>query len=127
CQATVGALDQVEGEAGKTELYALVLELGAERAVEHEVHSAELVGIERPRVLQGPGRGEVEPLHENEHDVSAKDRRHSRVHDVFLQLLALLLVLLVEPDQGGHEDDEEHDDYPDAFAELHDYEDQNDT
>ena len=49
------------------------------------------------------------------------------VADVLLQFLALLFVLFVEPDQSGDEDDEQHDDDPDAFAELHDDEDQDDA
>ena len=56
-----------------------------------------------------------------------KDRAHDGVADVLFQFPGLLFVLLVEPDQGRDKDDEQHDDDPDAFAKLHDHEDQHDA
>ena len=85
-EAPVRALDEVEGKARQPELHPLALELGRVRAVEHEVHRPELVGVERPRVLERPGRGEVEPVDEHEHDVAAQDRGDGRVGDVLLEL-----------------------------------------
>ena len=95
--------------------------------VENEMDSTKLVGVEHPGVLQGPCVGKVEPVDEDKDDVAAKDRSHDGVADVLLQLFGLLFVLLVEPDQGRDKDDEQHDDDPDAFAELHDHEDQHDA
>ena len=91
------------------------------------MHRAELVRVEHPGVLQGAGIGEVQPVDEHEDDVAAQDRGHDGLVDVLLQLLALLVVLLVEPDQGGDEDEEQQDHDPDAFAELHDDEDEHDA
>ena len=126
-ETTVRALDEVERKAREPELGPLRLELRGPRTVQHEVDRTQLVRVEHPRVLQRAGVREVQPVDEDEHDVTAEDRGYEGLADVLLQLLALLLVLLVEPDQGGHEDDEEHDHDPDAFAELHDDEDQHDA
>ena len=44
-------------------------------AVHREVHGPQLVGGQRPGVLDGPGHGQVELAHEHDHHVPAKDGR----------------------------------------------------
>ena len=50
--------------------------------VDGEVDGPQLVGREGAGVLDGPGRGQVELVDEDEHDVAAQDRRGGRLRGV---------------------------------------------
>src|SRR4051794_28949103 len=70
--APVRALDDVERDATQPQPLPGADEiLGADR-VEVEVDGAQLVGSERPRVLDRARGGDVEAVEEDEHDVAAK-------------------------------------------------------
>ena len=77
-----------------------------------------LVGAERAGVLERPGRGEVEPLDEDEDDVVAQDRRRGRASPTFGSSSRLLLVAVVEAEQDEEEEGEDDDDQPRALGEL---------
>ena len=93
--------------------------LGAHR-VEIEVDDAQLVGSQRPRVLERSSGGEVDVVDEHEHDVPAQDRRGDCLRRVVLELVGLGLVLAVEPHQERDHDRHEHQDHPGAVRELRD-------
>ena len=78
-QAPVGALDDVERQAGQPEPAPLLLELAGLLGVDVEVHGAQVVGRQRAGVLQGPRRGHVEAVDEHHDDVAAQDRRLGRL------------------------------------------------
>src|SRR2546421_13945 len=66
--------------------------LGPHR-VDDEVDGPQLVGLQRPGVLDGPGGGQVETVDEDEDDVTAQDRGAGGGGHVALQLIGLGLVL----------------------------------
>lgn len=113
------ALDDVEGEAGEPERAPTLGQAGRAR-VEVEVHGPELIGGERAGVLDGAGRGHVEAVDEDDHDVAAEDRRLGGEVGIVLELGLLLDVLAVQAEQQpDHERDHGEDD-PRALGELGD-------
>ena len=64
-QAPVGAGHQLEAHPRQPEPAPLVGQPLAGLVVDHEVHGPQLVGGERAGVLDGPGRGQVEPVDEH--------------------------------------------------------------
>ena len=71
----VRALDDVERQARQPEPAPLLLELAGGLGVDVEVHGPQVVGRQRPRVLQGPRRGHVQAVDEDHDDVAAQHRR----------------------------------------------------
>ena len=95
-QASVGAVDDVERQARQPEPAPVVLEGGGLEGVDGEVHGPEMVGRQRARVLDGPGRGQVHPVDEHHHDVATQHRGLARLGRPGLELLVLLDVLAVQ-------------------------------
>ena len=91
--------------------------------VDGGVHGAQLVGHERPRVLDGARGAVVEPVDGDEHDVAAQHRRGGRGAGFVLELGGLGLVLPVEAHEQHHEHGHEQDDEPGALRELRDCDD----
>ena len=125
-EAAVLALLDVEGEVGEAETPPLVFELGRARRVEGEVDRPQFVGMQGPRVLEGAGGGHVEPVDQHDHHVPVEHRRLGRLGGALFQLLLLVHVLAVQPDQAEvHERADQHD-HPCALVELDGGEDQHD-
>ncbi len=99
-----GALDDVEGQAGQPETAPFGLELAGRLGVDVEVHRPQVVGRQRPRVLQGAGGGHVEAVDEDDDDVAAQHRRLGRLDDAGLEHLVLTGVLAVQADQPDVEE-----------------------
>ena len=74
-EPAVGAVDDLERHALQARASPLVGQLGGLRLVDREVHGSQLVGGERAGVLDGAGRGHVEPVDEHQHHVATQDRR----------------------------------------------------
>ena len=60
----------------------------------------ELVGVQGPGVLEGPGRGHVQPVDQHDHGVAVEHRGLGRLGRPHLELLLLVDVLAVQA-RGG--------------------------
>ena len=101
-----------------------VLELAGRLGVDVEVHRPQVVGGQRPGVLQGPGGGHVEAVDQHDDHVAPQDRGLGRLDHAGLEHLVLLRVLAVQPDEPDVEERPDHDDQPGALLELGHGEDQ---
>ena len=119
-EAAVGAGHQLERDALEPQLAPLLGELCGVGVVDDEVHRAQLVGREAAGVLDGAGRGGVEPVDEHEHDVAAHDRRGGGGGHLVLELDGLALVLPVQAEQQHDQHREDDQDHPRALGELRD-------
>ena len=99
-EPAVLALLDVEREAGQPEATPLRLELGRHLVVQGEVHGPELVGMQGPGVLEGPGGGHVQPVDQHDHRVAVEHRGLGGLGRPLFELLLLVDVLAVEA-RGG--------------------------
>ena len=99
-QPTVLALLDVEGEPGQAQPAPLGLEVGRHPVVQGEVDGPQLVGMEGPGVLEGPGRGHVQPVDQHDHRVAVEHRGLGRLGRALLELLLLVGVLAVEAEEA---------------------------
>ena len=99
-QAAVGAVDDVERQAGEPHpLPPLDEDLGP-LVVDVEVHGPEVVGHQGAGVLDGPGGGQVDAVDEDDHDVAAQDLGLAGLDgDAFFEHDVLDPVLAVGPRQ----------------------------
>ena len=117
-QPSVLALHDVEGQPGQAQPAPLRLQLGRDPAVQGEVDGPQLVGMEGPGVLQGPGRGHVQPVDQHDDRVPVEHRRLGGLGRPHLQLLLLVCVLPVEGQEGQDADGQDDQDDPGPLGEL---------
>ena len=117
-QPTVGALDDVERQAGQTETSPLLLQLPGLLGVDVEVHGPEVIGREGAGVLDGPGGGHVEPVHQDDDHVSAQNGCLRGLDRSGFEQHLLLLVLPVQADEADHAEGKDDHDRPCSLGEF---------
>ena len=100
-QAPVGALDDVERAGGRARAGSSPpASSPGHLGVDVEVDGPQVVGGQGPGVLDGPGRGQVEPVDQHDDDVAAQDRGLAGPGRPHLELLCLVDVLAVQADEA---------------------------
>ena len=115
------------GQAGQAEPSPLLLELAGRLGVDVEVHRPQVVRGQGAGVLQCPGGGGVETVHQDHDDMAAQDRGLGDLDHAGLEQLGLLHVLVVQPDEADIEERPDDHDEPRALLELGHGEDQDDA
>ena len=117
--AAIRAVDHVEREAGEAEALPALDEQVRAVVVDVEVHGVQVVGRQRACVLDGPRRGQVDPVHQHHHDVPAQDLGLAGLDGrPLLEHGVLGAVLAVHRDQGVDEERHHHDDHPGTLGEF---------
>ena len=111
-QPPVFAFLDVEGQASQSEPAPLGHELRGHPAVQGEVHRTQLVGVERPGVLQGPRRGHVQTVDQHHDDVPVEHPRRRRLGRALFELVLLVRVLAMEPQENEHAERQDDQDDP---------------
>ena len=112
----VRAVHGLERDPRQTDPLPFLAERRRLHGVDRNVDGSQLVGQQRPRILQCASRGPVELVNEYQHRVATQDRRLERRRRLVRQFGLLGLVLAVEPHQQCHHDRHQQHDEPRTTA-----------